>query len=69
MDTISHDLSWYLLQEELKKIMDVVWVLSGVTVEDVELKVGLICQSRVILWDLYQEILVSVEYHNLIFLF
>ncbi|MGA9149454.1 MAG: hypothetical protein WBZ36_02660 [Candidatus Nitrosopolaris sp.] len=34
MDTIPHDFSFYLLQEGLKKVMDVVWVLSGVVLEN-----------------------------------
>ena len=36
------DFSSYLLQEGLKKVMDVVRVLSEVALEDGELKVGLI---------------------------
>jgi hypothetical protein len=42
MDTIPRDFSCYLLQEGLKKVMDVVWVLLEVALEDGELKVGLI---------------------------
>jgi hypothetical protein len=41
MDTISSDFSSYLLQEGLKKVMDVVWLLE-VALEDGGSKVGLI---------------------------
>ena len=42
MDTIPYAFSCYLLQKGLKKVMDVVRVLSEVALEDGELKVGLI---------------------------